>query len=110
MIVMQITPASCQRPVFPFHCHALNDLTFEKTNSLVVFQTISYVRPFCSKFFEADILVAELDEIHPHDYQETTNQDRFSPLSPFRAPLSCHNKIESRIPSGSLLFYVFIKL
>lgn len=76
-------------PVFPMHCHALNDLTFEKT-TITFFVNNNF--PACDlfnlNFFDSVIADLDLSCIKIKDFQKPVIETDFLRLSPFRAPPS----------------------
>ena len=76
-------------PVFPIHCHALNDLTFEKASViLVVHNDFTTCDLFTISFLEPDISVLDLPGIKVKDFPKPILETDFLRLSPFRAPPS----------------------
>jgi len=74
-------------PVFPLHCHALNDLTFEKTSPVFfVSNDIPAFDLFIVSLFDSVIPVSTLSGIKIMDFHEPLIETDFLRLSPFRAP------------------------
>jgi len=74
-------------PVFPLHCHALNELTFERTPSnFVVNNDIPVCDLFILSFFDSVISASALSNIRIKDFQKPLIENEFLRLSPFRAP------------------------
>jgi len=74
-------------PVFPIHCHALNDLTFDKTNvTFVIYNNFPSSDLFLFSFFEKAIANSEICLIRINDFHSPLIVTEFLRLSPFRAP------------------------
>lgn len=74
-------------PVFPIHCHALNDLTFEKTSpAFVVFNDFPTCDLFTLSFFDTAISNAASADFIIKDFPIPLIEADFLRLSPFRAP------------------------
>ena len=74
-------------PVFPFHCHALNELTFERTPSnIIVNNNIPVCDLFILSFFDSVISVSALSNLRIKGFQKPLIEKKFLLLSPFRAP------------------------
>jgi hypothetical protein len=76
-------------PVFPFHCHVLNDLTFEKTAPVYfVNNNIPTCDLFILNLFDSTHSVSSIPTIKLTDFQKTLIEADFLCLSLFRAPPS----------------------
>jgi hypothetical protein len=74
-------------PVFPIHCHALNDLTFDKTQiTIVLYNNFQTFDLFLFGFFETSIAKSEVCLFGRKDFQSPLIVTDFLRLSPFRAP------------------------
>ena len=74
-------------PGFPMHCHALNDLTFEKTSPIfVVHNNIPTCELFILNFVESAIPVSSFSYIKIKDFHKPLIETDFLRFSPFRAP------------------------
>ena len=74
-------------PAFPLHCHALNDLTFEKTSTtFVVNQNVSPGDIFILSFFDSNIYDFALLSVNIGDFQKPFIDIDFLRLSSLRAP------------------------
>lgn len=80
-------PASA--PAFPIHCHALNDLTFEKTSPVfVVHNDLPTCDLFTFSFFDSVFTKSLLSGVKIKDSQNPIIETDFLRLSPFRGPPS----------------------
>ncbi len=76
-------------PVFPLHCHALNDLTFEKTSPVfVVDNNVLNCDLFVQSFIDSNITPYYSSVFKIRDYQIPLIDIDFLRLSHFRAPPS----------------------
>lgn len=74
-------------PVFPMHCHALNDLTFEKTSSVIfVYNDIPAFDLFIVSLFDSVVPDIDLSRIKIKDFHKPLKETDFLRLSPFRGP------------------------
>jgi len=83
------TKLPVKAPVFPIHCHALNDLTFEKASVIfVVHNDLVTCDLFTVSFFDSAITTMDLPGIKIKDFPKPILETDFLRLSPFRAPPS----------------------
>ena len=83
------TKIPLKAPVFPIHCHALNDLTFDKASvTLVVYNDFPTCDLFTHCFVDTNIPKSALSFISIKDSQNPLLETDFLRLSPFRAPPS----------------------
>ena len=83
------TKLPVKAPVFPIHCHALNDLTFEKASVIfVVHNDLVTCDLFTVSFFDSAISTFDLPGIKIKDFPKPLLETDFLRLSPFRAPPS----------------------
>lgn len=76
-------------PAFPIHCHALNDLTFEKASpTIVVYNDFPTCDLFTMRFFDSVISKSALSGIKIKDSQNPVIETDILCLSPFRGPPS----------------------
>ncbi len=73
-------------PAFPVHCHALNDITFEKTSPAFVADNIPVCDLFVLTHIDSVVLVLYSSVAKIRDYQIPLIKIDFLRLSPFRAP------------------------
>lgn len=74
---------------FPLHCHALNDITFNKVSTIIfVHNDIPTCDLFITCFFDSVISATTLSGIKIKDFQKPIIVTDFLRLSPFRAPPS----------------------
>lgn len=83
------TKLPVKAPAFPIHCHALNDLTFEKASVIIVVHN-DYVACdlFTVSLFDSAISTLDLPGIKIKDFPKPILETDFLRLSPFRAPPS----------------------
>jgi hypothetical protein len=83
------TELPAKAPVFPIHCHALNDLTFEKmSTNFVVYNDFPTCDLFLIRFFDQLVPTSTLSWNIIKDFQNPVLETDFLRLSPFRAPPS----------------------
>ena len=83
------TKVPVQSPVFPIHCHALNDLTFEKASViLIVHNDLTTCDLFTVSFLDSAISALDLPGIKIREFPKPLLETDFLRLSPFRAPPS----------------------
>lgn len=83
------TKLPAKSPAFPLHCHALNNLTFEKTATIFfVNNNIPTCDLFILSFFDSAISVSSSSYIKIKDFQKPLIETDFLRLSPLRAPPS----------------------
>ena len=83
------TKLPVKAPVFPLHCHALNDMTFEKASiTIVVYKDFTACDLFTCSLFDAVISKSALSVIKIKDSQNPIIETDFLRLSPFRGPPS----------------------
>lgn len=76
-------------PVFPIHCHALNDMTFEKASVIfVVHNDFLTCDLFIVSLFDSVVSDSNLFGIKIKDFQKPILKTDYLRLSPFRAPPS----------------------
>lgn len=76
-------------PVFPIHCHALNDLTVEKASVIyIVHNDLSTCDLFTVSSFNLAISALDLPGIKIKDFPEPLLETDFLRLSSLRAPPS----------------------
>lgn len=81
------TKLPAKAPIFPFHCHALNDLTSEKaTPSFVICNNFPVCDLFTFSFFDSGIPKIAFSRIRFKDFQTPVIESDFLRLSNFRAP------------------------
>jgi hypothetical protein len=81
------TKIPVKAPVFPIHCHALNDLTFDKTSvTFVIYNNFQTFDLFLFSFLETSIAKSEVCRISRKDFQSPIIVTEFLRSSPFRAP------------------------
>jgi len=81
------TQHSTKLPGFPIHCHAFNDLTFEKTSTtVIVYNDIPVCDLFILSFLDSTISVSGLSCVGIKDFQDPLIEIDLLRLSPFRAP------------------------
>jgi len=81
------TKIPAKAPLFPFHCHALNDLTFEKaTPGLVALNNFPACDLFTFSFDDSVVSKSAFEYIYIKDSQNPFLETDFLRLSPFRAP------------------------
>ena len=81
------TKTPVKAPVFPIHCHALNDLTFDKTSvTFVIFNNFPSSDLFLFSFFETSIANSEVCRISRKNLRSPLILAKYLRLSPFRAP------------------------
>jgi hypothetical protein len=81
------TKLPVKAPIFPFHCHALNDLTFEKTTpSFVIYNNFPVCDLFTIDFLDSVIPKTVSSRIRIKDFQTPVIETDFLRLSHFRAP------------------------
>ena len=74
---------------FPFHCHSLNDLTFEKNTTVIpVFTDIPLINFYIPDFVNSDIPDSPLSDIRIKDFHKPLIDIYFLRLAPLRAPPS----------------------
>ena len=76
-------------PGFPIHCHALNNLTFEKTSPY--FAVYNYFPTYIlsiSNFSDFSLATSASCNTRVKDFQKPFKASDFLQLSPFRAPPS----------------------
>jgi len=73
-------------PSFPVHCHALNDLTFEKTTTAFFVHSIPICNLFNVTLFDLVISDSNLYCIKIKDSPKPLKDADFLRLSPFRGP------------------------
>jgi hypothetical protein len=72
---------------FPFHCHALNDLTFEKTSPVfIVYNDIPTCHLFILNNVESSVLILTLSGMEFENFQKSPPENCFLRLTPLRAP------------------------
>ena len=80
-------PASA--PAFPLHCHALNDMTFEKAAiTIVVYKDFTACDLFTFSLFDSVIPKSALSVLKMMDFQSPIIETDILFLSPFRGPPS----------------------
>ena len=83
------TKLPVKAPVLPLHCHALNDLTFEKASVIfVVHNDLVTCDLFTVSFFDLAISTFDLPGIKIKDFPKPILETDFLRLSPFRGPPS----------------------
>ena len=83
------TKLPVKAPVFPIHCHALNDLTFEKASVIfVVHNDLVTCDLFTVSFIDLAISTLDLPGIKIKDFPKPLIETDFLRLSPFRGPPS----------------------
>jgi len=83
------TKLPVKTPVFPIHCHALNDLTFEKASVIIaVHNDFVTCDLFTVSFFDSAISNFDLPGIKIKVFTKPILETDFLRLSPFRAPPS----------------------
>jgi hypothetical protein len=81
------TKLPVKSPAFPLHCHALNDLTFEKTATIFfVNNNIPTCDLFILSFVESAISASASSYINLRDFHIPLIETDFLRLSSFRAP------------------------
>jgi len=76
-------------PAFPIHCHALNDMTFEKASvTIAVYKEFTACDLFTVSFFDSAISTLDLPGIKIKDFPKPLLETDFLRLAPFRAPPS----------------------
>jgi hypothetical protein len=72
---------------FPFHCHALNELTFERTSfNIAIFNDIPTCQLFISDFIESTGSTTTLSYLKILDSQKPFIEADLLLLAPYRAP------------------------
>jgi hypothetical protein len=81
------TKLPVKAPIFPIHCHALNDLTIEKASHLFFsYNDFPTCDLFTLCFFESVVPKSVSSYIQTRDFQNPVIETDFLRLSPFRAP------------------------
>lgn len=74
-------------PVFPIHCHAFNDLTFEKTSSaLIVYNDLPVFDLYIVNHFGSVIKDLDLFRTKTGDFHNPPTDTNFLRVSPLRGP------------------------
>lgn len=81
------TKLPVKAPIFPIHCHALNDLTIEKASPVLFsYNDFPTCDLFTLSFVDSFVPKSVSSYIHIKDFQNPVIETDFLRLSPFRAP------------------------